>query len=125
VAAITADHLHRCPELPTGDVLVIGQPVWIHWRTADVVGARIGKRVADWENSHYFQADLPLTKARSTDNVRVRGIEATRGQTIVTSGGGGRLVSSFASTPDRDLSAHSTRALRWRRDGEPWLAGLA
>jgi hypothetical protein len=55
VAAITADHLHRCPELPTGDVLVIGQPVWIHWRTADVVGARIGKRVADWENSHYFK----------------------------------------------------------------------
>jgi PAP2 superfamily len=27
----------------------------IHWRTADVVGARIGKRVADWESSHYFK----------------------------------------------------------------------
>jgi PAP2 superfamily len=31
----------------------------IHWRTADVVGARIGKRVADWESSHYFKPTSP------------------------------------------------------------------
>jgi hypothetical protein len=36
---------------------VIDSRVWggIHWRTADVVGARIGKRVANWESSHYFK----------------------------------------------------------------------
>jgi PAP2 superfamily len=36
---------------------VIDSRVWggIHWRTADEVGARIGKRIANWESSHYFK----------------------------------------------------------------------
>ena len=36
---------------------VIDSRVWggIHWRTADKVGARIGKRIANWEGSHYFR----------------------------------------------------------------------
>jgi hypothetical protein len=36
---------------------VIDSRVWggIHFRTADVVGARIGKRVANWERSRYFR----------------------------------------------------------------------
>jgi PAP2 superfamily len=36
---------------------VIDSRVWggIHWRTADVVGARLGKRVARWERSRYFK----------------------------------------------------------------------
>jgi PAP2 superfamily len=36
---------------------VIDSRVWggIHWRTADVVGARIGKRIARWERSRYFK----------------------------------------------------------------------
>jgi hypothetical protein len=31
--------------------------VWggIHWRTADVQGAQLGKEVAAWERSHYFK----------------------------------------------------------------------
>ena len=35
----------------------IDSRVWggIHWRTADVVGARIGKRIARWERSRYFK----------------------------------------------------------------------
>jgi PAP2 superfamily len=40
---------------------VIDSRVWggIHWRTADVVGARIGMRIARWERSRYFK---PLAK---------------------------------------------------------------
>jgi hypothetical protein len=36
--------------------------VWggIHWRTADEVGARIGKRIANWESSTLLQADRAL-----------------------------------------------------------------
>src|SRR5262245_42376027 len=36
---------------------VIDSRVWggIDWRTADEVGARIGKRIANWEGSHYFK----------------------------------------------------------------------
>jgi hypothetical protein len=36
---------------------VIDSHVWggIHWRTADVVGARLGKRAARWERSRYFK----------------------------------------------------------------------
>jgi hypothetical protein len=36
---------------------VIDSRVWggIHWRTADVVGARLGKRVARWERGRYFK----------------------------------------------------------------------
>jgi hypothetical protein len=35
----------------------IDSRVWggIHWRTADEVGARIGKRIANWESSRYFK----------------------------------------------------------------------
>jgi hypothetical protein len=38
--------------------------VWggIHFRTADVVGARIGKRVANWEGSRYFKPARPGTR---------------------------------------------------------------
>jgi hypothetical protein len=41
---------------------VIDSRVWggIHWRTADEVGARIGKRVANWESSHYFKSTPEL-----------------------------------------------------------------
>jgi PAP2 superfamily len=36
---------------------VIDSRVWggIHWRTADVDGARLGKRIARWERSRYFK----------------------------------------------------------------------
>ena len=36
---------------------IIDSRVWggIHWRTADVVGARLGKRIARWESSRYFK----------------------------------------------------------------------
>jgi hypothetical protein len=36
---------------------VIDARVWggIHFRTADVQGALLGKRVAHWEHNHYFQ----------------------------------------------------------------------
>jgi hypothetical protein len=36
---------------------VIDSRVWggIHWRTADEVGARMGKRIARWERSRYFR----------------------------------------------------------------------
>jgi hypothetical protein len=36
---------------------IIDSRVWggLHWRTADVVGARIGRRIASWESSHYFK----------------------------------------------------------------------
>jgi hypothetical protein len=36
---------------------VIDARVWggIHFRTADVQGAVIGKKVAHWERKHYFQ----------------------------------------------------------------------
>jgi hypothetical protein len=40
----------------------IDSRVWggIHWRTADEVGARIGKRIANWESSTLLQADCAL-----------------------------------------------------------------
>jgi hypothetical protein len=43
---------------------VIDSRVWggIHWRTADVVGARIGKRIANWESSRYFKPVRPGTR---------------------------------------------------------------
>jgi hypothetical protein len=36
---------------------VIDARVWggIHFRTADVQGAVLGKKVASWERKHYFQ----------------------------------------------------------------------
>ena len=40
---------------------VIDSRVWggIHFRTAEVVGARIGKRIARWERSRYFKPTRP------------------------------------------------------------------
>ena len=36
---------------------IVGARIWggIHFRRADVQGAIIGKRVADWERAHFFQ----------------------------------------------------------------------
>jgi hypothetical protein len=35
----------------------------IHFRTADVQGAKIGKDVARWLDKHYFQAATPYVDA--------------------------------------------------------------
>jgi hypothetical protein len=45
----------------------IDSRVWggIHFRTADEVGARSGKRIANWASSHYFKRNAALTRAEA------------------------------------------------------------